>query len=161
MRHYFARFPAWGLGRVASDGLPHSEAIEFADGEWNVSAIQAKFRRAVNAFAPDYVVITDTWNMKPHLAEAMRGYPTLLLFQAQECLCPLNNLRLLGVGPMQVEQCPRNHLATPEICRRCVGEHGQHSGASIKPSASSPASARRTMTRSCGGRCKKPWLCWR
>ncbi len=80
-------------------------------------------------FAPDYVVITDTWNMKPQLAEAMRGYLTLLLFQAQECLCPLNNLRLLGVGPTRVEQCPRNQLATPEICRRCLAERGQHSGA--------------------------------
>jgi glycosyltransferase involved in cell wall biosynthesis len=67
--------------------------------------------------------------MKPLLAEAMRGYSVLLLFQAQECLCPLNNLRLLGTGPAQVEQCPRNQLVTPQICHGCLAERGQHSGA--------------------------------
>ena len=84
---------------------------------------------AVDAFAPDYVIITDSWNMKPLLAEAVRGYPFLLLYQAQENLCPLNNLRLLATGPNQVEQCPRNQLATPEVCCRCLAERGPHSGA--------------------------------
>jgi glycosyltransferase involved in cell wall biosynthesis len=65
----------------------------------------------------------------PHLAEAMRGYPTIIMIQAHECLCPLNNLRLIGIGPNQVEQCPRNQLATPEICRGCVAQRGHHSGA--------------------------------
>ena len=73
--------------------------------------------------------ISDTWNMKPHLAEAMRGYPCLLHVQAQECLCPLNNLRLLGIGPTQVEQCPRNQLATPQVCHQCLAERGHHAGA--------------------------------
>jgi len=67
--------------------------------------------------------------MNPFLAEAMRGYPVLLLFQAQECLCPLNNLRLLGIGPCQVEQCSRNQLATPQVCHGCLAERGRHSGA--------------------------------
>jgi glycosyltransferase involved in cell wall biosynthesis len=67
--------------------------------------------------------------MKPHLFEAMRGYPTILLMQAQECLCPLNNLRLLGIGPVKAEQCPRNQFATPIVCHQCLSERGQHSGA--------------------------------
>ena len=37
--------------------------------------------------------------MKPLLAEAVHGYPYFLLIQAQENLCPLNNLRLLADGP--------------------------------------------------------------
>ncbi len=74
-------------------------------------------------------MISDTWNMKPHLAEALRGYPTILLMQAQECLCPLNNLRLLGIGPVKAEQCTRNQLATPQVCHQCLAERGQHSGA--------------------------------
>jgi glycosyltransferase involved in cell wall biosynthesis len=128
-RHFYARYPAWGIGRVGDDGLPASEAIEFAESEWDVQAIRQRFRAAVDAFGPDYVVISDTWNMKPHLAEAMRGYPTLLMEQAQECLCPLNNLRLIGIGPTQVEQCPRNQLATPQVCHQCVAERGHHAGA--------------------------------
>jgi len=93
-----------------------------------VPEIQTRFRRAVDEFDPDYVLITDTWNMKPLLAEAVRGYPYFLPFQALKCLCPLNNLRLLPLGPDRVEQCPRHQLATPEVCHRCVAERGQHSG---------------------------------
>jgi hypothetical protein len=117
VRHFYARYPAWGIGRVEGEGHPGaadgetfgpehggvrdprrtpglvaSEAIDFADSEWSVRTIRERFRAAVDSFSPDYVVISDAWNMKPHLAEAMRGYPTILLMQAQECLCPLNNL---------------------------------------------------------------------
>jgi hypothetical protein len=52
-----------------------------------------------------------------------------LLYQAQENICPLNNLRLLASGPNQVEQCPRNQLATPDVCCRCLAERGRRSGA--------------------------------
>ena len=174
VRHFYAGYPAWGIGRVEDDGYAGgagretcgqadggvgdprptgeegeretcgradggvgdprragagSEAIEFGDGEWNVAAIRQRFRAAVDSFGPDYVVISDTWNMKPHLAEAMRGYPTLLMEQAQECLCPLNNLRLIGIGPARVEQCPRNQFATPRVCHQCLAERGHHAGA--------------------------------
>ena len=91
-------------------------------------------------------MISDTWNMKPHLAEAMRGYPTILLMQAQECLCPLNKLRLLGIGPVKAEQCPRNQLATPQVCHQCFGERGQHSGRFIRLSGRWQGLARRNMT---------------
>jgi len=118
VRHFYARYLAWGIGRVTEDayvrrdletsgqgdggvGDPRRtaacEAIEFTDGGWNAATIRGRFHSAVDLFAPDYVVISDTWNMKPHLPEAMRGYPYLLLVQAQECLCPLNNLRISAV----------------------------------------------------------------
>ncbi len=191
VRHFYARYPAWGIGRdtrqdgerrtegggmaetfgqgdgevgdprrtasgnqdggrrtesggkaetfgQGDDGVgdprrttatANSEGIEFSEREWSVGSIRERFRAAVDGFAPDYVVISDTWNMKPHLAEAMRGYPTILLMQAQECLCPLNNLRLLGIGPVKAEQCPRNQLATPHVCHQCLAERGQPSGA--------------------------------
>ena len=129
VKHFFAQFPGWGIGRITDALISPSEAIAFDDASWNVAAIQARFRQAVDAFAPDYVMITDAWNMKPYLAEAMRGYPYYLLYQAQENICPLNNLRLLATGPNQVEQCPRNQLATPEVCCRCLAERGRHSGA--------------------------------
>ena len=183
VRHFYARYPGWGIGRVDGDAYlrggdsevcscadeeetfgradggvgdprrtggeagggetfgradggigdprrtPSSVAVEFAEGEWNVGTIRERFREAVDSFGPDYVVISDAWNMKPRLAEAMRGYPYYLLLQAQECLCPLNNLRLIGIGPTQVEQCPRNQLATPQVCHQCLTERGHHAGA--------------------------------
>jgi glycosyltransferase involved in cell wall biosynthesis len=58
-----------------------------------------------------------------------RPVPYYLLYQAQENICPLNNLRLLAIGPNQVDQCPRNQLATPDVCCRCLAERGRHSGA--------------------------------
>jgi len=127
VRHFHARYPGWGIGRAEGLSLP-TQALEFDDASWNVPAIQERFRRAVDAFGPDYVLVTDCWNFKPHLALAMRGYPTLLRFQALECLCPLNNVRLLCDGPGQFSQCPRQQLATPEHCRRCLAERGHHSG---------------------------------
>ncbi len=128
VRHMLARYADWQIGRV-DDELPvDSQALEFDEANWNVPTIQARFRKAVDAFAPEHVLITDAWNMKPILAEAVRGYPYLFRFQAQECLCPLNNLRLLLGGPGEFAQCPRNQLATPDICRRCVAERGERSG---------------------------------
>ncbi len=128
VRHIHARYADWQIGRVDDDLPIESEALEFDQASWNVAEIQARFREAVDPFAPDYVLITDAWNMKPILAEAVRGYPYLLRFQAQECLCPLNNLRLLLGGPGEFAQCPRNQLATPETCRRCLAERGERSG---------------------------------
>ena len=128
VKHFHARYANWGIGRV-TDELPiDSSPLQFNDWNWNISAIQARFREAVDAFAPDYVLITDTWNMKPILAEAVRGYHYLLRFQAQECLCPLNNLRLLLGGPGEFAQCSLNQLATPDVCRRCLAERGDQSG---------------------------------
>ena len=75
VKHLFARYPGWGIGRVTDELISPSEAIEFDESCWNVAEIQARFRKAVDAFAPDYVIITDSWNMKPLLAEAVRDYP--------------------------------------------------------------------------------------
>ena len=96
-----------GSGGLTDDGLrspARRSSLPRANG--TLPTIRERFRRAVDSFAPDYVVISDTWNMKPHLAEAMRGYPYFLFVQAQECLCPLNNLRLLGSGRPRSSSAP-------------------------------------------------------
>jgi glycosyltransferase involved in cell wall biosynthesis len=66
--------------------------------------------------------------MKPLLAEAVRGYPTIPRLQAMECLCPLNNVRLLVEPGGTARQCPLHQLATPAECGRCVEERGHCSG---------------------------------
>jgi glycosyltransferase involved in cell wall biosynthesis len=128
VQHIFARYPAWGIGNVEAPLSIPSEALVFDDPDWNVPEIQRRFRQAVETFDPDCVIVTDCWNMKPLLAEAVHGYPYFLRFQALECLCPLNNLRLLADGPDEVRQCSRNQLATPKMCRACVDGRGHHSG---------------------------------
>lgn len=127
VKHLYARYGRWKVGEVR-DPLPYpAEALDFDVNSWNVRAIQAAFRRAVDAFAPDHVIITDSWNMKPLLAEAVRGYPYILRFQAMECFCPLNNVRLLA-DETGVRQCPLHQFATPQECGRCVSARGNLSG---------------------------------
>jgi glycosyltransferase involved in cell wall biosynthesis len=129
VRHFYPSFPDWGIGSVAAELPVASEALAFDAAGWTVPEILARFRAAVDRFGPDAVIVTDAWNMKPLLAAAVRGYRYFLRFQAMECLCPLNNLRLLAAGPDRLEQCPRHQLATPDVCRRCLAERGAHSGA--------------------------------
>jgi len=128
VRHFYAAFPPWGIGGVQKS-LPYAnEAIAFDESAWSASAIQARFRQAVDAFAPDYVIVTDSWNFKPLLAEAVSHYPYILRFQASECLCPLNNVRLLAQAGGGVRQCHLHQLATPDACYDCLRQRGRWSG---------------------------------
>jgi glycosyltransferase involved in cell wall biosynthesis len=129
VRHFHVRFPPWKIGDVTA-ALPFSsEALTFDDAQWNAAAIQDRFRAAVAAFAPDFAILTDSWNFKPLLAEAVREWPYLLRLQALECLCPLNNVRLLPEPEGRVRQCGLHQLATPEQCVQCVRQRGSLSGA--------------------------------
>jgi len=127
VRHFYARHSDWQVGCVEEE-LPYpGQPIEFDASTWNAADIQGLFRTAVDEFRPDYVIITDSWNFKPVLAEAMRGYRYLLRLAAQECLCPLNNVRLL-VDDDRIRQCPHHQLVTPGTCQRCVRDRGHASG---------------------------------
>jgi glycosyltransferase involved in cell wall biosynthesis len=128
VRHIYPRYSPWEIG-VVQGKLPYaSEALDFHESQWNTESIQARFRRAVDEYDPDFVVITDSWNIKPHLAEAVRGYPYILRFQAMELLCPLNNVRLLPEKEGRVRQCALHQLAIREECAKCLGERGHLSG---------------------------------
>lgn len=128
VRHIHARYEPWGIGLVQAPLPIANEAIEFDEASWNVPTIQSRFREAVDAFGPDWVIIMAAWNFKPLLAEAVRGYSYFLRFQALECLCPLNNLRLLPEGNGRFSQCPRHQLATPAFCYQCLAQNGHLSG---------------------------------
>jgi glycosyltransferase involved in cell wall biosynthesis len=128
VRHFYARYEPWGLGRV-TDPTPHpAEAVPFAADGWTAAGITGRFGRAVDGFDPDWVVLTDSWNLKPVLAAAAGGRPYVLRLQALECLCPLNNVRLLPTAGGPPRQCPRHQLATPDACGRCVRDLGHTSG---------------------------------
>lgn len=129
VRHWYAKYPEWGLGNVTEEPLlAMTEAVEFDAASWSREEIIHRFRVALDGFAPDYVIITDSWNSKPLLAEAARGYKFFLRLAAQECLCPLNNVRLLVDEQGRANACPKQQLATPNDCRRCVVSNERHSG---------------------------------
>lgn len=128
VRHFYARNPEWGLGEV-TESLDYARTpLNFNSRTWQADEIVHRFREAVDEFAPDYVLITDSWSFKPLLAEAVRGYRYFLRLAASECLCPLNNVRLLISDEGRVSTCPKHQLATPEACRSCVLQRGKFSG---------------------------------
>lgn len=128
VRHFHARRPEWGIGQIDSALPIGSVAVDFGGGPWEADTVRDRFRRAVAAFSPDFAIITDAWNTKPILAEAVRDYSYFLRFQALECLCPLNNLRLLPSESGPPASCPEHQLGSPDFCRRCLARWGETSG---------------------------------
>ena len=127
VRHIYAVYHGWGVGQVTEPLSVPTVPLTFADSDWQAEIIQERFRESVDEFAPDFVIITDSWNTKPLLAEAVADYPYFLRLAALECLCPLNNVRLLFADHNLV-QCLRNQLAEPEACQRCVAQNAHLSG---------------------------------
>jgi glycosyltransferase involved in cell wall biosynthesis len=128
VKHFYVRYHPWQIGSVPA-ALPFaSESLEFDGAAFTASQIQARFRQAVERFDPDNVIVTDSWNFKPLLAEAVTQFPYLLRMQASECLCPLNNVRLLPQAGGGVRQCHLHQLAFPNDCYACLRERGQMSG---------------------------------
>jgi len=128
VRHMFARNESVGIGRIEGALPEGSVPLPIVDTDWNIPAIQASFRRAVDDFNPDFTIITDSWNIKPLLADAVSHRPYLLRMQAMECICPLNNVRLLPDPPSGFRQCRRNQFDHPLECGNCVTENARFSG---------------------------------
>ena len=123
VRHFYAIYAPWGIGRV-DDSLNYETCpLVFSISEWHEQGIRAKFQRAIQEFAPDWVIVTDSWNSKPLLVEAAVGFRTLIRVAAQECLCPLNNVRLLVDEQGSPQQCPLHQFQNPADCCGCVARN--------------------------------------
>jgi len=127
--HIFARYKDWGIGRCEERLRVPLQVLECDERSWHVEGLIAKFRAALREYNPDYVVITDSWNFKPWMAQAAEGFPYVLRYQALENLCPLNNVRLLPAQDGNTKQCGRHQLATPAICHACCRDNEGLSGA--------------------------------
>lgn len=128
VQHFYARHLPWNIGCVTEALSIDSYAVEFQTWDWHVAAIQQRFREVIGKFDPDYVIITDSWNFKPLLAQAVQEYPYILRQQALECVCPLNNLRLLVEADGSARQCAGDQLSCPDECRRCLANNGHQAG---------------------------------
>jgi glycosyltransferase involved in cell wall biosynthesis len=138
VQHIYARQESFGVGNVTEPLGYDSEPLEFSDSEWTQEFIRHRFQSAVDRLDPDWVIVTDCWNTKPLLAEAVRGYPYFLRIAAQESICPLNNVRMyFGCGDKysigqsiqpSIEQCDGNQLADSNRCRECVLQNAHLSG---------------------------------
>ncbi len=125
---FYTEFEQWQIGNTDATCPVTGTAIRFDGGSWNPAEIRKRYRDKIDEFQPDHVIITDCWNFKPHLAEAMRGYSYFLRMQAQEMLCPLNNLRLLPGENGLPLQCKTDQLAASRKCFDCLVQNGRTSG---------------------------------
>lgn len=126
--HFYAVNDEWRVGKV-QEILPYpSHPLVFDSRSWNQDVIRQRFREAVSGFAPEAVIVTDSWNTKVLLAEAVAESPYFLRIAALECLCPLNNVRLLVDINRQPQQCELTQLANPHDCKQCVQQNLHLSG---------------------------------
>jgi len=59
VRHSYARFEPWQIGRVQDDSGFH-EALDFDEAHWNVESIKQRFRTAGRSDEPSEL-LTDTF----------------------------------------------------------------------------------------------------
>jgi glycosyltransferase involved in cell wall biosynthesis len=119
VQHFCVRYDPWQIGQIEADAPIDSQILNFTSDEWKAHTIRNRIREAVRAWEPDLVLITDSWNFKPHLADAVSEFPYFLRMQALECLCPLNNLQILP-GPQGLMTCDNNQFINPETCFNCL-----------------------------------------
>lgn len=128
VQHLVLSQSEWSVGQITDATDWPITQLEFSADQWHQHEIQKRVRQAVRKFSPDFAILTDSWNFKPRLAEALDGVPYFLRLAAQECLCPLNNVRLLFDTEQQFRSCPKHQLATPSDCAACVHQHNHCSG---------------------------------
>src|SRR5262249_8544382 len=56
VRHFYVRYQEWGIGNVQDSPIA-SVPLDCSASDWTVAAIKDKLRQAVDAFAPDQVII--------------------------------------------------------------------------------------------------------
>ncbi|MBM3498560.1 MAG: glycosyltransferase, partial [Armatimonadetes bacterium] len=125
--HFYARIPAIGVGNVSHELGTPSHAVELGSSLPSRSQVEEAFRQAVAGFAPDVVVITDSWTCKPFLARALSEHPYVLRFQALEALCPLNGARFIVQGG-EIELCRDHLLLDATKCAQCLQVHQSKCG---------------------------------
>ena len=127
VHHFFIEYEPWTIGRVENNPI-HSQAIIFNETHWSLAEVQSRMRATIRECAPDFVLVTDCWSLKPWLAEALSDWPYILRFDGMECLCPLNNLRVIPHPNRYLEPCTKHRLATPACCLTCVAERSRFVG---------------------------------
>jgi glycosyltransferase involved in cell wall biosynthesis len=122
LQHFYITVPWMGIGEVEGQPPLPGIAIPAGEGDLTADTLKSRVREIVEKFAPDKVLITDSWNFKPHLLEALKDFPCYLRYHAMESLCPLNNIRYLP-RQRRIPYCRYHFLATPEKCLECLKQN--------------------------------------
>jgi len=116
-RLFLPRFP-WPFSRCRIAGqrpYPVSRLM-FTPADWTPRRIVPAFRRAVERFRPDVVVVADGWHVKPFLFQAVEDFQPWVRVYAYENLCLVNNGTVFADG----QPCGNHLLRDPDRCRVCA-----------------------------------------
>jgi len=92
------------------------QQLFFDKNSFRPKLIAQRFKEAVSAFEPDYVIVADGWGLKPYIVKALQDFPLFLRFYAYENICLIRN----GVCLKETEPCPFNFLTQRRECIACV-----------------------------------------
>lgn len=115
--HLFASPDArvWQFGSIDPNGfdLPFTE-LRLGIKPFDVEHATQAYAVAIRAWKPDIVFLAFGFYLKPFLAEALRGIPTISRYYTYEMLCIRDFFLFLDF-----ETCPYGYLSHPNACRRC------------------------------------------
>jgi glycosyltransferase involved in cell wall biosynthesis len=94
--------------------FPHTR-IRFNRFTFNYAAVIKRFRKAVEAFQPDLILLTDGYFMKNHLMTAFDPQRCVLRFYSYELMCI--NLHYYRYHENCI--CDQGFFENPAECRRC------------------------------------------
>lgn len=116
---FFAGYEhSWERGSAEPSELPFpATRLEFTWRTLTPRAMPRRFAEAIAAWAPDLVVCSHGFFLKPFLSAALSRFRTVGRYYAYELACP-RDLRLFRNGA----PCPNNYLRTPDTCRACALE---------------------------------------
>jgi len=90
--------------------------LQFNKNTFTPEIVAQAFKKTVDMFEPDYVIVGDGWGLKPYIASALKKYKVFLRFYAYENLCLMRNGVFLRDGAV----CPYNFITHRERCLECI-----------------------------------------
>ncbi|MFC1734804.1 glycosyltransferase family 4 protein [Candidatus Hydrogenedentota bacterium] len=113
-------------GRMDGEFEYEYETLAFNRFSFNYRTVPRRFRRAVDKFQPDYIVLGDGSFIKPWLAQEFeKYYKTVIRFYSYEITCPQNCFyppKIYGPHAKVVtprDFCNTNFLEDPDACKNC------------------------------------------
>jgi glycosyltransferase involved in cell wall biosynthesis len=106
----------WERGTLDPASLPFPVSLlDFSALTLNGPTVARRFRAAVDAYAPDVVLVANGFFLKPFVIDALSHYPLIGRYYTYEAICIRDSLLFKDGAP-----CPYDFLRTPDLCRRCA-----------------------------------------
>ena len=110
------RTAMWRLSILDPERLPYpATGVPLGEPPGAVNPMRQRLREAVDEWRPDAVFVGFVGYHKPHILDALAGYPLINRQYFHEPLCILTPYRY-----KEYQICPNDVLRTPNVCRACA-----------------------------------------